>query len=153
MCLAFAFASAVGSAAAVEPPRAAAPTAVELTLVGGPQLNPNAQGRASPVVVRIFDLASTPGFEAADFTTLFEHVETLKGTVLSIDELVLHPGQIEERTRDLKPGVRALAVAAAFRELEGTSWRVVAVLRPGARNFLLVQADQNRIRLQTQDSN
>src|SRR5271170_1161685 len=42
-------------------------TPVELTVVGGTELNPNAQGRASPVVVRIFELAGTAAFEAGDF--------------------------------------------------------------------------------------
>jgi type VI secretion system protein VasD len=135
-----------------EPAATTAPTALELTVVGGPELNPSAQGRPSPVVVRIFDLASTPAFEAADLTKLFEHVEALKGTVLAIDELILHPGDIEERNRDLKPTVRMLGVAAAFREQDGAVWRITVPLRPGTRNFLLVQLDHNRIRFQTQDS-
>jgi type VI secretion system protein VasD len=48
-------------------------TLLELTLVGGPTLNPNTQGHASPVIVRIFDLSSTAAFEKADYAGLFEH--------------------------------------------------------------------------------
>lgn len=152
LAIVFVFATLAAPVVGAEPAAATAPGALELTVVGGPELNPNAQGRPSPVVVRIFDLATTPAFEAADFATLFEHVETLKGTVLAIDELVLHPGDIQERNRELKPTVRALGVAAAFRGLDGTVWRVTVPLRPGSRNFLLVHLDHNRIRIQTQDS-
>jgi len=141
---------AVGPVAAAEP--ASAPTSVELTVVGGPDLNPNAQGRASPVVVRIFDLAAVPAFEAADYATLFEKVETLKGTVLALDELMLRPGDIQERNRDLKPEVHALGVAAAFRALDGAVWHLTVPLQAGRRNFLLVHLDRNRIRLETIDS-
>jgi type VI secretion system protein VasD len=76
--------SAVAQVAAAESPASSTATSVELTVVGGPDLNPNAEGRASPVVVRIFDLATVPRFEAADYATKFEKVETLKGTVLAL---------------------------------------------------------------------
>jgi type VI secretion system protein VasD len=137
---------AVGQVAAAEP------TSVELTVVGGPDLNPNVAGRASPVVVRIFDLATVPAFATADFATLFEKVETLKGTVLQVDELVLRPGDIQERNRDLSAQVHALGVAAAFRALDGAIWHLTVPLQAGRRNFLLVHLDRNRIRLETIDS-
>jgi type VI secretion system protein VasD len=137
---------------AAEPASAPALTSIELTIVGGPDLNPNTQGRASPVVVRIFDLAAAPAFESADFATLFEDSEALKGAVLAVDEVVLRPGDIQERNRDIKPDVRALGVAAAFRSLEGAVWHLTVPLQAGRRNFLLVHLDHNRIRLQTIDS-
>jgi type VI secretion system protein VasD len=143
---------ALAGAVGVERAAAAEPTSVELTVVGGPDLNPNVEGRASPVVVRIFDLATVPAFETADFATLFEKVETLKGAVLRVDELVLRPGDIQERNRDLKAEVHALGVAAAFRVLDGAVWHLTVPLQAGRRNFLLVHLDRNRIRLETIDS-
>jgi type VI secretion system protein VasD len=143
--------SAVAQVAAAESPASSTATSVELTVVGGPDLNPNAEGRASPVVVRIFDLATVPRFEAADYATLFEKVETLKGTVLALDELVLRPGDIQERNRELKSEVRALGVAAAFRVLDGAVWHLTVPLQAGRRNFLLIHLDRNRIRLETID--
>jgi type VI secretion system protein VasD len=150
MLLAAAFAA--GQVAAGEPTAASATTSVELTVVGGPDLNPNGEGRASPVVVRIFDLAAVPRFEAADYATLFEKVETLKGTVLALDELMLRPGDIQERNRDLQSNVRALGVAAGFRQLDGAVWHLTIPLQVGRRNFLLVHLDRNRIRFETIDS-
>lgn len=141
-----------GPLAVAQPAPADAPTTLELTVVGGPELNPNSQGRPSPVVVRIFDLAATKDFEAANFTTLFEHPEALKRDVLAQEEIVLRPGDIQERNRDVKATVYALGVAAAFRDMDRAVWQLVVPLKPGIRNFLLLHLDQNKIRLETIDS-
>lgn len=140
-----------GPVAVAQPAPAGGVTTVELTVVGGPALNPNSQGRPSPVVVRIFDLAATGAFAAANFATLFEHPDSLKQDLLAQEELVLRPGDIQERNRDLKANVYALGVAAAFRDMDHAVWQLTVPLKPGMRNFLLVHVDQNRIRLETID--
>ncbi len=57
-------------------------------------LNPIATGRASPVVVRVFELKSDAEFSAADFYALYEREkETLGSSLLSRQEYVLKPGQ------------------------------------------------------------
>ena len=123
-------------------------TPVELTVVGGPTLNLNAQGRASPVVVRIFDLGAVAAFEAADYAALFEHPgDALKTDLLAQEEFVLRPGDIQQHNRDPQPGVQALGVAAAFRDTQQAVWHLTVPLRPGRRNFLLVDLDRNTIRL------
>ena len=128
------------------------PTPVELTVVGGPGLNPNAQGRASPVVVRIFELTDTQRFESADYAALFEHPgESLQHDVASQEEFVLRPGDIHERNRSAPSPVLTLGVAAAFRDLEHSVWRLTVPLKPGERNFVLIDVDQNTIRLVTLD--
>jgi len=140
-----------GPFAVAQPAPTGGMTTVELTVVGGPALNLNSQGRPSPVVVRIFDLASTGAFQAANFATLFEHSDSLKRDLLSQEEFVLRPGEIQERNRDLKANVYALGVAAAFRDMDHAVWQLTVPLKPGMRNFLLVHVDQNRIRLETID--
>jgi len=127
-------------------------TPLELTVVGGPALNPNAQGRASPVVVRIFDLASARTFESADFETLFEHADrALKQDLVAQEEFVLRPGEIQQRDRTLAPQVQALGVAAAFRDVGHAVWHLIVPVIRGRRNFLLIDLDQNTIRLMPVD--
>jgi type VI secretion system protein VasD len=131
---------------------AVATTPVELTVVGGPTLNPNMQGRPSPVVVRIFDLGAAAAFQAADFTALFEHPgDALKTDLLAQEEFVLRPGDIQQHNRELQPRVQALGVAAAFRDMEQAVWHLTVPLKPGQRNFLLVDLDRNTIRLMPVD--
>jgi type VI secretion system protein VasD len=141
-----------GQGALADPAPTGAQTTVELTVVGGPALNPNAQGRASPVVVRIFDLAVTKSFESADFEALFEHPgERLTQDLLAQEEFVLRPGEIEQRNLELPLQVQALGVAAAFRDLEHAVWHLIVPVKVGRRNFLLIDVDQARIRVETVD--
>jgi type VI secretion system protein VasD len=141
-----------GRCTLAEPVPAGGQIPVELTVVGGPELNPNAQGRASPVVVRIFDLSTTQSFESADFEALFEHAgEVLKHDLVAQEEFVLRPGDIQQHNRSVQPQVQALGVAAGFRDLEHAVWRLTVPVKPGQRNFLLIDLDQDRIRLVTVD--
>jgi type VI secretion system protein VasD len=103
--------------------------------------------------VRIFDLAETKTFEAADYDVLFEHPsDALKHDVLATEELMLRPGDILQRNRSLPPAVRALGVAAAFRDLEHATWRLTIAVKRGQRNFLLIDLDRNTVRLVTVDA-
>jgi len=141
-----------GQPALSEPAPAGGQTTVELTVVGGPSLNPSVQGRASPVVVRIFALAGSKAFETADFAALFEHPgDVLKQDMVTQEEFVLRPGEIQERNSSLLPQVQALGVVAAFRDIEHAVWRLAVPVKPGQRNFLLIDLDQDRVRLDTVD--
>ena len=128
-------------------------TTLELTIVGGAGLNPNAQGRASPVEVRIFDLSATQAFQAAPFDALLDHAgESLKKDISAQEELVLRPGAIEERSRSLSATTVAIGIAAGFRELEHGTWHLAVALKPGRHNFVLIDLDRNEIRVETLDS-
>jgi type VI secretion system protein VasD len=115
---------------------------VEMTLTAGNQLNPNAQRRPSPVVVRVFDLKTPAGFEAANFDGLFERDrETLAAELVARDEFVLNPGDAKKIDRKLAPETKVLGVAVAFRELERASWRATVSVKPNAKNRIVVAVD------------
>ena len=128
-------------------------TFLELTLVGGPALNPDTQGRPSPVVVRILDLVNSEAFEASDFDQVFDHPHpALQHDVLGRQEVVLHPGEILHFERDVPSPVRSLGVAAGFRDLEHAAWHLTVSIMSGRRNFLLINVDQDAIRIETIDA-
>ena len=136
--------------AMAEPAPGGESTTVELTVVGGPALNPNTEGRASPVIVRIFDLAATHAFDGADYAALFEQPgDELKRDIAAQEEFVLRPGDIQQHDRNLQPQIQALGVAAAFRDLDHSLWRLTIPVKPGRRNFLLIHLDHDTIRVET----
>jgi type VI secretion system protein VasD len=125
-----------------------APVSIELTVVGGPELNPNVQGRASPVVVRLFDLTASTAFDAADYAALFEHPSNaLMHEISRQDEFILRPGDIQKHDRDVPGDVSLIGIAAAFRDLDHAIWHLTVAVRPGRRNFVLFDLDQDSIRL------
>jgi type VI secretion system protein VasD len=87
-------------------------------------VNPDSRGRASPVVVRVYELTGLGNFNSADFLGLFEREQvTLGASLLSRDEVQLRPGQTNQIKLVPKSGTRYIAVAAAFRDLERSVWR------------------------------
>jgi len=90
-------------------------------------LNPDPTGRASPVVVRVFELKSDAEFSAADFYALYEREkETLGSSLLSRQEYVLKPGQKDELWLPVPRDTAYIGVIAAFRDIRSAKWRTVS---------------------------
>jgi type VI secretion system protein VasD len=91
------------------------------------EVNPDSHGRASPIVVRVFELKSLSGFNAADFFTLYEkESEALGGDLVSKEELRMRPGDSVTLSHPLAPETKFVAALAAFRDLEKSRWRSAA---------------------------
>ena len=96
-------------------------------MIGGADQNPNPEGRAVPVAVRLFELAATAKFERADVFALTEReAQTLGQESLGSEEFVLAPGETRTVTRELKKGVQFIGVAVLFRDIDHSRWRAVA---------------------------
>ena len=91
--------------------------------------NPDLNGRASPVVVRVYELRSPAAFSGADFFSLFEkESETLAGDLVGREEYDLRPAETRPYRRQLQPDTKFIGVVAAFRDLEHSRWRQVAAV-------------------------
>lgn len=134
--LLMAAAPALASCAALSP--YSAQTRLELTLTGNELLNPDINGRPSPVVIRLLELKNPVGFETHDFFSLYGRgSESLGQDLVAAEELELRPGQSQRLKLHTTPGGRYVGVLAAYRDLPETRWRYVIELR--ARN--LTRAD------------
>jgi len=103
------------------------PVRTKTFLTAEADLNPDASGRASPVVVRVFELKSDAEFAAADFFALYEREkESLGSSLLSRQEYVLKPGERRELWLPVPPDTAYIGVVAAFRDIRSTRWRTVA---------------------------
>src|ERR1700722_19605624 len=83
--------AALPGARASKPPQPA-PTHAGLIVRAG--VNPDASGRASPVVVRFYQLRNDGEFNSADFFGVYEkEKEALGASLVSREENVLAPGE------------------------------------------------------------
>jgi type VI secretion system protein VasD len=116
---------------------ASGPPLLEGSLSANAATNPDANGRPSPVVVRVYELKSLAAFSSADFFSLFENESaTLGADLVGREEYSLRPGESKPYRRQLQPDSKFIGVVAAFRDLENSTWRQ-AVALPGKRAVTL----------------
>lgn len=108
--------------AASPPPKK--PSVARASITVAADVNPDARGRPSPVVIRLFELKSLGSFQNGDFFSLYERgKEVLGGDLVASEEMVLRPGEKKRFERPLQPDTRYLAAVAAFRDLDRALWR------------------------------
>ncbi|PRA23043.1 type VI secretion system lipoprotein TssJ [Pseudomonas poae] len=101
-------------------------TKLDLTLTASDQVNPDAHGRPSPVVVQVLALRHPVAFENADFFSLYGRAEqALPKDWVAGEELELRPGEQVVLKLSTGPQTRYVGVLAAYRDLPHVQWRVV----------------------------
>lgn len=125
----------------------------EIELIADEQVNPDLDGRPSPIQVSIFELKSAQQFDAQDFFSLqadSQHV--LGGDVLHREQIVLRPGErrVIRRPGDLQANL--IGVVAAYRQLDTSVWRLSLPL-PESRStniYKFWQATPSAVQLRLQ---
>lgn len=111
------------SACATKPPK---PEPARARLVASEQVNPDASGRSSPIVVRLFQLREDGAFATAEFFDLYgKEKEILGESLVSREEYVLAPGETRELEIPLNAQTRYLGVLAAYRDIRAAQWRAL----------------------------
>ncbi|WP_296225563.1 type VI secretion system lipoprotein TssJ [Ralstonia sp. UBA689] len=104
---------------------------LNLSIQAGDTLNPDVKGRASPVLVRLYELKTSNAFEQADYYSLESSDRTLlMQDLLARDEFILRPGEFQDIERKLNPDTQALGFLVGYRELGKATWRSVYKLPP-----------------------
>jgi type VI secretion system protein VasD len=102
---------------------------VKVALTAAEDLNPDYQGRPSPVNVIVFQLTSADAFTSGDFFSLFDpDAAALGGDMLSRTQMLLQPGEVREWEADFEKETRFIGVVAAFRDIENAQWRSIVEL-------------------------
>jgi type VI secretion system protein VasD len=97
-----------------------------VALAASPDVNPDASGKPSPVVVRVYQLKGDVAFNGADFFALFDdEMKVLGPELIGREEYLLTP--TETRTVELvvPKTARFVGVVAAYRDIRNSQWRVV----------------------------
>jgi type VI secretion system protein VasD len=136
--------SVIASGCKSGPPKA---DPVKARISASTDVNPNAEGRASPVHVRIFQLKEDGAFVGADFWALVDkETETLGGSLVQRQEHDLVPGESKDIELKVQPDARVLGVMAEFANYRNAQWRVVAKA-PNKTLTDLIKKDRVTIRI------
>ncbi|MBU6956141.1 type VI secretion system lipoprotein TssJ [Pseudomonas sp. CVAP len=121
-------------------------TKLNLKLTASDQVNPDLNGRPSPIVVRLIELKHPVAFENADFFSLYERAkESLSPDLVASEELELRPGETAEFKLSVDSGSRYVGVLAAYRDLRETQWRYVVQVTPADLTVAELTLDQTGI--------
>lgn len=122
-------------------------TKLNLNLTASDQLNPDLNGRPSPIVVRLFELKHPVAFENADFFSLYERAkESLAPDMVASEELELRPGETVELKLSVDEGSRFVGVLAAYRDLPESKWRYTVPITAQQVTAVDLTLDQSGIR-------
>lgn len=125
------------------------PTRLQVTVSAVPSLNPDADGRPSPVVVRLYELTTASEFDQADFFDLFDKDQaTLGAALVASDELEVLPSDQRSVERTLDPRTRFVGFLAAFRDVDLSTWRAVTPVTPNQDNPLTLTLDSLSLSVQ-----
>lgn len=121
-------------------------TKLDLSLQGSERLNPDLNGRPSPIVIRLLELRHPVAFENADFFSLYQRPkEALSPDLVIQEELELRPGEQRDLKLYAQENSRYVGVLAAYRDLPESNWRFVIALQHKAQNRIELTLDERGI--------
>jgi type VI secretion system protein VasD len=121
-------------------------TKLDLQLTASERLNPDLNGRPSPIVVRLFELKNPVSFENADFFSLYESAKkTLAPDLVANEEMELRPGQVVNLKLSVHTESRYVGVLAAYRDLSDAQWRYVIKVTPDGQTQTALTLDQQGV--------
>lgn len=103
------------------------PAAAKAMITASADVNPDREGRPSPVHVRIFQLKEDGAFMGSDFWALVDkEQETLGPSLVQRLEFDLTPAEEKQFELKISPEARVLGVMAEYADYRNAEWRVVA---------------------------
>jgi len=125
------------------------PTRMEAKVEASEDLNPDYDGQASPLVVRMYQLKSPVAFNNATFFALYDSdVAELGDDLKGKEELELRPGDKLELEREFKPETRYVGFIAGYRDIDNASWRAVAELETGETNDFKIDFKRLEVKIE-----
>lgn len=99
---------------------------IELTFYAAKDINPDINGRPSPLAISIFQLANTSSFIKTDYMSLLDPAGfNLGRDLIAFDSLMLMPGEIRKVEYPIAKEEKALAIIAGYRSLHSGERQVV----------------------------
>lgn len=124
---------------------------LQLEVSASEDLNPDVEGRPSPIEIRVYQLNSLTEFERADFFDLYKE-DPLPSSLLDTRIFIVKPGEKAQVVTDLDAQTQFIGVVAGYRDLDHAVWHDSVRVRD-ERGFLLwLIGSHKRMSLQAEAS-
>jgi type VI secretion system protein VasD len=126
-CIALLAATLTACASAPPPPPPPRPISAIVTISAASDLNPNRDGRASPVFLRIYQLKDDAKFLNGTFDDVTARSDAvLAASVVAREERMVEPGATTDVTLEVPAETRLLGVVAEYSDLAASQWRAAS---------------------------
>ena len=121
-------------------------------------LNPDVDGRASPLVLRIYELRDDKLFAESDFFDLYDDdTEVLEKAIVEKMEIELNPNESRKLELSLTDETLFIGFLAAYRDIDSATWRELHNVKSQkptglpvfATRGLVIDLKKNKIEIQT----
>jgi len=131
------------SACAGAPPK---PETLAVQVSATADVNPDLQGRPSPVILHIMELNSTEQFNRLDYMGLTQPSGAALGPeLLGKNQMVLQPGETKPLPMELNPMTTAIGLVAGYRDIDNAAWRKVVPITQGETKGISITLEQTQI--------
>ena len=126
---------------------------INLGISASDQLNPDLEKRASPIVIRIYQLTHIDSFDNSDFFALYENDKSILEKDLQFrEELEIKPGQFIHKTLKVNADSQYIAVLAAFRDLDNAQWKTFRKIDLLNLPLMKIELKESTVFIRTIDS-
>ncbi len=123
------------------------PTRIALKFETAGDINPDYNGLASPLLLRIYQLKSYSEFKDADYFSLDEKDEQFLGKdLMKKEEILLRPN--EKRTvfyEEVSDDIRTIGIFGAFRDYEQAQWKAAASVQKNRTNIIKIYVSGTKL--------
>lgn len=136
------------------------PNTFNIAINANANVNPDQDGRSSPVVLRVYELASDKVFNSQDFFALYDNdQEVLEKALIRKQEMELSPNESRKLDFTLNEKTKFIGFLVAYQDIDNAKWREVVAVAPRkptgipvyARQGLTVNLQKNKIIIDFKD--
>ena len=131
------------SACAGGPPKR---EALDMQITATADVNPDLQGRPSPVILHIMELNSTEQFNRLDYMSLTQPSGAALGAeLLGKNQVVMQPGETKALPMELNPMTSSIGLIAGYRDIDNATWRKLIPITQGSTKGIAITLEQTQI--------
>jgi type VI secretion system protein VasD len=125
------------------PPPPPEPTRVIIEFEATGDINPNPEGRPSPLYLRIYQLKAYAVFEGADFFSLYDRDEEIMARdLVGKEEILLKPNEKRTVFYEVADDTGAIGLLGLFMDYENARWKAVAGVQPNKTTVIRTHVSQ-----------
>ena len=109
-------------------------------------VNPDLQGRPSPIILHVLELSSEEQFNRLDYVSLTQSSGAALGPdLLGKTRLVLSPGGNSQLPLELNPQTTFIGLVAGYRDIDNAAWRTSIAISQGDTKGIIITLEHHSI--------